>query len=85
MNIDFDLLKNSVGKEFKFETSYKFSDKEFTDKFYAELIWVENDFIIVQQRLLYMTEDNENNLGVFRRKLNKGGFTIDTKSTPLNR
>lgn len=80
MNIDFNLLKNSIGKEFKFITYYSFQDKKLTDKFYAELVQVEDDYIIVKQHLLYMTDDNDNNVGIFHRKLNKGDFTIVTNN-----
>lgn len=84
MNIDFNLLKKSIGKELKFQTEYTVDEIHYVDKFYAVLKQVENDFIVVEQHLLYMNENADNNFGTFNRKLLKGDFTIDTMRTALN-
>jgi hypothetical protein len=82
MNLDFNVLKKSIGKRLKFEANYISTDKvnSFKDVFYATLIEVSNDFIIVEQFTVNSDENYENEKIVLRkRKLVKNAFIISTE------
>lgn len=84
MNIDFKLLKNSVGKRLRFEVSVGLDNKEtFTDIFYATLREVGSDFIIVEHYYLKSDENFNQELVSQKRKLVKNKFTLSPE-IPLN-
>jgi hypothetical protein len=82
MNLDFNVLKKSIGKKVKFEANYMSTDKvnSFKDVFYATLIEVSNDFIIVEQFTISSDENYENEkIVLLKRKLIKDTFIISTE------
>ncbi len=83
MNINFSLLKRSIGKELKFEATYLMNGENFTDKFYAVLDEVSEDYIIVKQSFIYTDENDKDSPVTFKRKLVKNCFTIDNE-IPVN-
>lgn len=84
MNIDFSLLKKSVGKTIKFEVTYLFNKNSFDDIFYATLKEVFDDYIIVEQFTIEFDENFENEkVKLIKRKLTKHNFNI-SKEIPLN-
>lgn len=86
VNIDFGFLKSSIGKILLFQAKYYSPDGVvFNDVFYATLLEVHEDYIIVAQFHVISDEKFENEKYVqHKRKLNKGRFSI-SKSTPLSR
>ena len=85
MNIDFNFLKKSIGKELKFEAKYLTKENgNFLDRFYATLREVKDDFIIVEQYIVQSDENENYKIVSNKRKLQKGVFTIDTNEIPLN-
>ena len=83
MNRNLSFLNKSIDKELKFEATYLLNGKNFTDRFYAILKKVEDDFILVEQRLINTDENDKDNLITFQRKLVKNCFTIDDE-IPVN-
>ena len=84
MNIDFSLLKKSVGKTLKFEVTYLFNSISFDDVFYATLKEVFDDYIIVEQFTVEADNNFENEKAkLIKRKLTKNKFNINNE-IPLN-
>lgn len=84
MNMDFNFLKRSIGKNLKFEATYLSNNKSFVDVFYATLSEVFDDYIIIEQFTVESDDNFENEKAKFiKRKLIKGSFTISNE-IPLN-
>lgn len=80
MNIDFSLLKKSVGKTLKFEVTYLFNKSSFDDVFYATLKEVFDDYIIVEQFTVEADDNFENEKAkLIKRKLTKHKFNISNE------
>lgn len=78
MNLDFNKLKNSLGKKLKFEANYIKEDKSFfKDVFYAVLIEVRENHIIVQQTYVVSNEEFKDVIISQKRKLIRGRFIIN--------
>lgn len=81
MNIDSNILYNSIGKKLKFEATYYIKNsKPYTYIFYAELSEVFDNYIIVKQ----FTVQSDEKVLIVKRKLVKGKFEIDFRTTQLN-
>lgn len=84
MNIDFNILKKSIGKRLKFEVIYFFNKTPYKDIFYATLIEIFDDYIIVEQFTVDSDDNFENEkIKLIKRKLIKNKFTINTE-IPIN-
>jgi len=84
MNIDFDLLKKSIGKRLKFEVGYYINSTLYDDIFYATLTDVFDNYIIVEQFTIEYNENYEDErVKMIKRKLIKSKFNIN-KEIPLN-
>ena len=80
MNLDFSLLRKSIGQCLIFETTFVLKDTSlFTDVFYAYLREVEDNFIVVERYFIDADENFENEqIKSIKRKLVKGSFTINS-------
>lgn len=84
MKIDSNILNKSLGKKLKFMAEYYINEDNFRDVFYATLIEVNEDYIIVEQLFVVQDKDFENEiLRSIKRKLKKGNFKI-LNEIPLN-
>lgn len=78
-------LKNSVGKRLKFKVFCLVGEiyDKLEDIFYATLLSVNEDCVIVEQISINVTKDNEVNLTKTERTLYFDKFEIDSE-IPLN-
>lgn len=84
MNIDFNILKKSIGKRLKFEVIYFFDKTQYKDIFYATLIEIFDNYIIVEQFTVDSDDNFENEkIKLIKRKLIKDKFNINTE-IPIN-
>ena len=78
-------LKNSIGKRLKFRVSCLLVTNydKLQDIFYATLLSVNDDYIVVEQTFINIDKDGKVNLDRIERTLYFDKFEID-KETPLS-
>lgn len=78
-------LKNSVGKRLKFKVSCLVGTNydKIVDIFYATVLSVNDDFIIVEQTSINIDKDDKVNLTEIERTLFHDKYELD-KEIPLN-